>query len=438
MIGLHHYCFFSIPFLTLIENQYKPFVDGDNRRNRSRRCISLSKLREIVAEEKEIFANIGLAAIKMARILTQAEAWYEKHQPLLRQCNLEEPNTGASKPIVDPTEMKNAVQAATSSISLDLEEAIELKKLADRIQHWFGQVSTVVKPKNKRHNQKFTTDEILELISESSKLPINVENEVDELRSHLQAVEEWKSHATKDLEEIGASFLKIQEKMTAAYGPPNKFSIDLLVKNSDWGAEETTENEEMEETEVESATDNVEASNSEDDLIDVIALHDCPEERATIQKLQAEAREIGVATIESEVLDLFDGISKWWLRSLKYLNSPREVFDKRYFGAFDRFADDGDKLVAKCESFEKKTNGSTNAVCGSIWSSFVTGQLDRMKTLRSERGKFVAWCDQAKEILADEKRLTLEKLKSLVKSSKKFPPGKSLSIWPPNRMPAAS
>lgn len=118
MCYLLHYCFSNPDF-----NQYKPFVEGDNRRNKNRRCLSLSKLREIVAEEKQIFANIGLAAIKISRILTQADSWYEKHQPLLRRCNLEEPNTVVSKPIVDPTEMKNAVQAATSSISLDLEEA---------------------------------------------------------------------------------------------------------------------------------------------------------------------------------------------------------------------------------------------------------------------------------------------------------------------------
>jgi len=406
--------------------QYKPFVDGDNRRNKNRRCLSLSKLRDIVSEEKEIFANVGLAAIKMARILTQAETWYEEHQPLLQRCNLEELNDNSTKPIVDLTEMKNAVQAATSSISLDLEEAVALKKLAERIQQWFGQVGTVVKPKSKKQNQKFTVDEILELINESSTLPINVENEVSELRSHLQAVEEWKSHATKDLEEIGASFLKIQEKMTAAYGPPSKFNIDLLVKNSDWGAESTgNESEQKEptkETGVESTNSTVEASSTADGAPDVIAQHDCSGERTTIQKLQAEARDIGVATIEAELLDLFDGISKWWLRSLKYLKSPREVFDKRYFGAFDRFTDDGDKLVSTCTSYEKKCSSSADGSCESTWSNFVTAQLDRMTILRSERAKFVAWCDQAKEILADEKKLTLEKLKSLVKSSQKFPP----------------
>lgn len=347
---------------------------------------------------------------------------------MLLRCNLEEANENGTKPIVDPNEMKTAVQAATSSISLDLDEAVALKELADRIQHWFGQVGTVVKPKSKKQNKKFTVDEIIELINESSTLPINVENEVSELRSHLEAVEEWKSHATKDLEEIGVSFLKIQEKMTAAYGPPSKFNIDLLVKNSDWGAESTgnecKQKEAMEETGVESIPDNLEASSTADGVSDVVAQHDCSEERDTIQKLQAEARDIGVATIEAELLDLFDGISKWWLRSLKYLKSPREVFDKRYFGAFDRFTDDGDKLVSKCTSYEKKCSDSADGNCESSWSNFAAAQLDRMKILRSERAKFVAWCDQAKEILADEKKLTLEKLKSLVKTSQKFPPCK--------------
>ncbi|CAJ1967160.1 unnamed protein product [Cylindrotheca closterium] len=407
-------------------HQYKPFVDGDNRRNKNRRCLSISKLREIVAEEKEIFANLGPAAVKMARILTQAEHWYNEHRPLLQRCNLEERNEIATKPIVDPAEMKNAVQAATSSISLDLEEAMALKKLAERIQHWFGQVGTVVKPKSKKQYQKFTVDEILELINESTTLPINVENEVLELRSHLRAVEEWKSHATKDLDEIGTSFLKIQEKMIAAYGPPSKFNIDLLVKNSDWGAEstgnESEQKEPLEDNGVESATSTLEASSTKDGPPDVIAQHDCSGERTTIQKLQAEARDIGVATIEAELLDLFDGISKWWLRSLKYLKSPREVFDKRYFGAFDRFTDDGDRLVSTCTTYEKKCIDSAEGSCESTWSNFVIAQLDRMKILRSERAKFVAWCDQAKEILADEKKLTLEKLKSLVKNSQKFPP----------------
>ena len=110
---------------------------------------------------------------------------------------------------------------------------------------------------------------------------------------------------------------------------------------------------------------------------------------------------------------------------MKYLSSPREIFDKRFFGAFNRFIKEGQDLHEKSKNPTIKSDDST--ICenlGSCWGSLVSDQLERLAILRSEREKFTAWCELASQVLADEKKLTVEKLKDIADQSRSFPAGK--------------
>jgi hypothetical protein len=123
--------------------------------------------------------------------------------------------------------------------------------------------------------------------------------------------------------------------------------------------------------------------------------------------------------------DLLESVSRWCLRSLKYLSSPREVFDKRFFGAFDRFIKEGHKLHEKAKTHAAEPDVETlGENLGSSWGDTVGDQLERLEILRSEREKFTDWCDLANQILSDEKKMTVEKLHEIAEQSRSFPAGK--------------
>ena len=114
--------------------KYKPYLDWDNRRSEGRSCLSLEKLRTIVAEASRIHANIGSASGKMSRILTQAEGWVKEYETLLVRCNIVKKDEADSQQhfFVTLPQMAAAAEAAVSGVSLDLDEAKELEKLVLR------------------------------------------------------------------------------------------------------------------------------------------------------------------------------------------------------------------------------------------------------------------------------------------------------------------
>eukprot|EP00536_Pseudo-nitzschia_multiseries_P011588 jgi/Psemu1/206266/e_gw1.404.13.1 len=123
-----------------------------------------------------------------------------------------------------------------------------------------------------------------------------------------------------------------------------------------------------------------------------------------------------------------DSVSKWCTKSFKYLNAPREVFDKRYFGAFDRFIVEGKDLHKISSDGCIHSNGTlTNDLSNRLnraWGCVVNDQLKRLLILKAEREKFEDWCKRASKILSDEKKLTAEKLIDLAKQSRNFPASK--------------
>jgi antitoxin component HigA of HigAB toxin-antitoxin module len=58
----------------------------------------------------------------------------------------------------------------------------------------------------------------------------------------------------------------------------------------------------------------------------------------------------------------------------------------------------------------------------------LSDQLVRLKVLRSDRAKFIQWCELANKVLSDEKKLTMEKLKDLAEKSRCFPAGKTCRV----------
>jgi hypothetical protein len=425
-----------------VVRQYKPFLEGDNRKNQRRSCLSLPRLRQIVEEENNIHVNMGKAAAKISRILTQAEVWYAAHTSLLNRFKSISLSNRSPRSNVELSEIEKAAESAASDISLDLDEAIELKELLERIQTWFDRVSIVAPKRSKRHNKagrsNFTMNDLIGLIEESSSFPVDVESELKRLQTQLNSIQAWRLHAAHELQGIALGFVKLRESLDVAYGIPKEFCIDRLSKLTMEGAVANNANDRDEELEIDSVhqmpLNNLEnsedvpqprtASSDED-----ISLHPTAETgyhnvHRMIRELKNGAKENAVTTEEAEVAELMDSVSRWCLRSLKYLNSPREIFDKRFFGAFDRFVSEGNELLRKHEMQKTSFAGTSNKSLSSCWSAVVSDQLERLEILRSEREKFIRWCELANQVLLDEKKVTAEKLKELAEKSRCFPAGK--------------
>lgn len=394
-----------------------------------------------------IYVNLGNATSKMSRILAEAEAWYTDHLPLLRLCNLapssEENAQANSKPTVTLEDFSKAADAAKADVSLDLEEAANLRRLLDKIGQWAEQASLIAPKRSKRTGKasrsKFTVDDLIRLIEDASTLPVDTTEDVNRLQMQLSNVQVWRSHASAELEKIAAGFRQLHSHVESLYGPPSEFNIDLFTKSDDKAVDLDDEKSRKsvsgknEDAGMKAQLDRDEAmevetsSSSAGDLEDrsPLAVDDSDSDLnvfRTIKDLQEGAKDNEVTTLEGDLGDLLHNVAQWTLLSFKYLNSPRDVFDKRYFGAFDRFLKDGRSLIDKASFNDGQSNDLSVSVCGSF-RQLVSDQLERLGTLKQEREKFIEWCRMATQLLGDEKKLTKEKLDDLTKNGRHFPAG---------------
>jgi hypothetical protein len=422
-------------------SKYEEFLDGDNRRNSTRCCVSIEKLREIVAEGNAIYANMGSTTSKMSKILVQAESWYEDHHPLLVRCGLR--GTKSSESRVKVAELTKAVEAAASEVSLDLDEAMEVVSLVEKIQLWLDQASFVSGSKRQRRGKKltFAVDDLCKLIDEASQLPIETDEYVKELNDQAQSVQAWQAQASSDLERILLGFQQLQEAITDTYGLPAEFSRDRSKDSSEQESDQPGAptpktshvppgNDEMDFVEEKKAAEDMShcetmstASEHELSSLSFLGSGDC-NVHVLIRAFCKEAKNSCIVTPEGEAAAQLEIVSRWCIRSLKYLDNQKDVFDKRFFGAFDRFLSEGKELLNVVSGVSGDSSNEHDLLhrLSSGWGTAVADQMERLEVLLSERGRFVAWCDSAAQILSsDDRRPSIEKLKELSEKSNDFP-----------------
>ena len=381
----------------------------------------------------------------------QAENWYKSHLPLLERCGLSsetDADLSSSKSFVEIHEMSAAIEAARIDVSLDLDEAIELKKILDMSRRWNDRVAQIAPKRYKRHGRgsrsKFTLKDLIDLVEEASNLPIDTDESVNRLQIQLNAVEIWRSEAWKKLQNIGYGFGHLKSHVDDVYGRAKEYSIDRISYTRD-STDETMDNQAGTLTSRDT-DENIDASTSTNREKAAVVESILTSEGETsvavrgqnsalnvlrlIKTLKEEANDISVITREGEIGELLDAVSKWCIKSFKYLNTPRDIFDKRFFGAFDRFIVEGQDLCRKSSISEAHSTSSDEINNGlfKAWGNVVRDQLLRLTILKIERGKFELWCKRACQVLSDEKKLTAEKLADLAKNSQYFPASKSSAV----------
>ena len=432
--------------------KYKPYLDWDNRRSEGRSCLSLEKLRTIVAEASRIHANIGSASGKMSRILTQAEEWAKEYETLLVRCNIVKKEGADQQPFFYATlpQMTAAAEAAASGVSLDLDEAKELEKLVTSVKGWSDRVTNAAPKRSKRQGRgrkaKITVDDIIELIKEASDLPVDTSDDVNRLQIQLSEVQEWRAKARQELEEILNGFQKLRLVVDDMYGPPSEYSRNNDEKadtSDDEGGRNEADakdgNSSREEKETgegarEWETSSTAGSEHDSESLTRLGSGQCNVNQL-IKNYNKEAKSFGVLSGEVEAGDQLERISNWCVRSLKYLITQRDIFDKRYFGAFDRFIAEGKNLTSAPEADSTKARISLDDSAfaeklNSTWGAFVLDQLRRLEVLIADRKRFMLWCDSADAALlsAKDKRPGLEVLKDITDKSRDFPSGKSFVL----------
>jgi len=430
------------------------FLSGDNRRSDVRSCLSMNKLRAFVEEGNAIYANMGNSISKISRVLAQAESWYQSNFLILKCCGIAsctETVNNRLRSFVGIEEMAGAVEAARLDIALDLDEALKLRSILDKSNTWNERVALIAPKRNKRHSRggrsKFTLKDLIDLIEESSSLPIQTDDNVNRLQIQLNAVETWRADALKHLQNIVFGFHSLKSHIDDVYGEAEEYSIDQISETRE--TDDETMNDHAETLSRESLnmgdqeTDSRVNENSSP-MTKSVSIPDSDEDTSMsvrgsdstlsvlrlIKDLNDEAKGISVITAEGEMGALMDSVSKWCTKSFKYLNAPREIFDKRYFGAFDRFILEG-KDLHKISSDAGMS--SQSGLCSDLsnrlnraWGGVVNDQLERLSILKVEREKFEDWCERATKILSAERKLTAEKLADLAKDSRNFPANRDL------------
>ena len=394
-------------------DQYDEFIQGDCRRGKTE--ISLETLREIVAQSNVIFASLGGPAQKMSKILSQAEKWNESHKEVILKC---QPNyNGEAK--VRLEDMKEAVEDACDNINvLQLKEANDLDQMVTRVEGWMDRaaVAAVGKRVRGKHNYIFELDDLKELVEEGKALPIDSTLQVAQVEKFLGVVVEWQEFAKTNLNTIAASFQLLGEMTSAKYGMPSEFKPRIE------GAKEAEKNLKLRSEEKEGSNETQSPIVPHGELLNPASatsdLALSAEAEELIRVLSQDAKNSCVVTAEAEVAQHLDDASRWVARSLKYVENHSEIFDSRFFGAFDRFRSEGESLLKSM--VVKPSSPMYEASCS--WTGFLRDQLDRIKALFAERASFVAWRKVADDVVAgNDKKITIEKLRDVVQQSSRFP-----------------
>ena len=248
---------------------------------------------------------------------------------------------------------------------------------------------------------------------------------MNRLQIQLSTIEAWRSQASVDLEAIVGGFHQLQARVLSVYGEPDDFSIDFYSKSKN-AEDENDDPQKSSQGDAEMKDSlNTDASNSdEDDEVLMNGSGASVEVLRQIKELQDGAKDISVITEEGELGDLLDSVATWCIRSFKYLHSPRDIFDKRYYGAYDRFLADGQSLHKKANMQQDAQETDLNGRMGLAWGKLVSDQLKRLHMLKATRDAFKKWCREANSLLTDGKKMTAEKLSDLAERSRNFPAGK--------------
>jgi hypothetical protein len=312
-------------------------------------------------------------------------------------------------------------------------------------------------------------DDLISLIDEANTLPIQTEEDVERLREQLSKVHEWRVSAQQELTDIATCFRTLRQALNLACGLPHVFNdvgnreAHNTVTAQDCQrpqlvTDETSQEDQQQQPITDDCTNTSTSVNTEDvsenapetaedsSQTDTASIPGSEVDTAAtsrmggggsalykrISALLKRSKLTGIRTSEEEVTEVLEKVAKWILRSLKCIDSPKEVYEKKTFRPFDEFIETGDELLAFCDSLESGMELDDAELTGNLsssWGGLLSDQLVRLKALQSHRDEFKLWSKNAQQVLSSkENRVTLESLRELVEQSCDYPDSKLCTL----------
>jgi hypothetical protein len=351
------------------------------------KCVSTIELVKLKDEGNNINADLGATMRKFDSVVEGAKTWYDQHQILLDKVKSDKVSFDALK----------SAELAAKDVSVRLQEVEILQALVKRVQRFHDGASVVLGDKR---GTITTLDDLESLRDDALNQPVDLSVINSRLSVKLEEIKNWKESARAACESISISVLCLRDILEKKFGSADEFQRDHTDKDV-----KSDDSSDLAEDELDlDAPMSPESSGLE-------------EIRILIREFHRGAKDLLVSTQETRFADLLYQFNQWIAKSLKYIQSQREIFDKRFFGAFDRFLAQGQEL-AKQFLGEAKCDTPAAESCNYI----VSDQMKRFRRLLGDRNAFVSLCQLAKQAISgSDRQPTLEQIVKLSNESENFP-----------------
>jgi hypothetical protein len=411
-------------------------VEGDGRKSSGRRSISFKQLKQIVEEDDLIPANLGNPSIKMNRIYSQAKSWIDDNIKLLLGCGVEirgKPTVedATDSFIITIEEVKKAIESSVTDLSVDLDEARQLKEKADKSQDWFDRSLLIAPKRNKRNvrgkhadDPKHTISEVAALIEEASGIPMNTCDDVERLRMVLSDVQSWRLQAQSTIRDISLAFNSLREERVAYYGLAETFSLDLNGDENDDAQNDgsmTVEDSTFDSQESESKSSTSKQTGATSVKSNVYKM---------ITNLRKSATSISIHSLEEELSESLETTTRWCRKAANIIGSPNDVFhEKRWTKDLKNLIEEGKKLKAlPLNEFDASLEEDEKVLLNEISKhreAFISDDVVRLEILHVHQKEYRSWCDRVKKVLSEnERKIPFNSLKKLAEESRMYPPSK--------------
>ena len=409
-------------------------MEGDGRKSSGRRSISFNELKGIVEEDDMITANLGNPSIKMNRIYSQAKSWIDDNVQLLLGCGVGisgKPHVkDANNVIITMEEVKKAIESAMTDLSVDLDEARQLREIADKSQDWFDRSLLIAPKRNKRNfrgrnadDPKHTISEVVALIEDASGIPMNTCDDVERLRMLLSDVQSWRLQAQSTMRDISFAFHSLREERVAYYGLAETFNLALNDANDDCQNDGSVSTE-----------DSTLDSQESESKISMSKQTGITNVKGNIYKLITNMRKsacsMSIYSLEEEVSENLDTTTRWCKKAANLIGSPNDVFlEKRWTKDLQKLIEEGQKLKSLHlyqidSSLEEDEKVLLNDLSKSR-EAFISDDVVRLEKLFGFQKEYQTWCDRVKKALSEnERKIPFNVLKKLAEESKIYPPSK--------------
>ena len=390
-------------------------------------------------ESTGIYVSLGSPTNRMARVLAQADAWFEKHGHVVKKTI----GTPEERGFVNHQEIADAVASAASDVAVDLEEAIVLKETCAKMKDWSERASFAAPKRSKRMGKsklatkvvRYRVNDLVQLIEEADDLPADTREEVDRLKRQLNDVHTWRIKAHGDLKGLIGGFKALASAIEVKYGSEADFQCgdskdneneDGSSLNDPIGGDSDVKSKNRSQTSGDNAMDTSDNDSKGDDSDVQLGTRGNSNVIKSIESLLSEGKQSGVLTTEEELASDLQEVSKWCFKSLKFLERPRDLYEKRAHRAFDTFVKAGGELVDAQRS-RHLDDSELEGDLKSSWMAVVSSQLVRLRKLQAHRDEFSEWSKKAHPLISSkEKRLSLKAIQDLAQESHRFPASKYL------------